>query len=244
MCFSMGVTVAMTGLGAAATAVTIRRKEPVAIPATLAYFTLMEALQIAGHASVDSCASPLNQTSTLLSYLHIVFQPFFINAFAMELVPRAVRMRVRVPVFIGCGLSAAVMLLQLWPFPWAGSCQPGTTLCGSVLCTVSGEWHIGWSVPVNDMLAPLAAVPWLSAGFPTYLIAAFLLPLCYGAWRFSVFHALAGPILAWQLTRSPFEAPAIWCLFSIGILMIGLSPWIRARFTAGQDWPWRMAPEG
>ena len=231
MCFTMGVTVGMVGLGTAATAVAIRRREPVAIPATLAWFTLMEALQVAGHATVDQCANPVNQGSALLSYLHIVFQPFFINAFAMELVPRAVRLRMRVAVFIGCGLSATVMLLQLWPFPWAGQCQAGTTLCGSPLCTVSGGWHIGWAIPANDLLAPLAAVPWLSAGFPTYLLAAFGLPLLYGAWRFVVFHALVGPILAWNLTGNPLEAPAVWCLFSIGIVLIALSPWIRARFT-------------
>ncbi len=244
MCFSMRVTVAMVGLGAAATVVTIRRGEPVAIPATLGWFTLMETLQVFGHATADQCTSPVNQASTLLSYLHIVFQPFFINAFAMELVPRPVRLRVRVPVFIGCGVSAAVMLLQLWPFDWAGRCQPGTTLCGSPLCTVSGEWHIGWAIPANDLLAPLAALPWLSGGFPTYLLAAFVLPLFYGAWRFAVFHALIGPVLAWQLTGNALEAPAVWCLFSIGIVLISLSPWIRARFTAGQGWPWRAAPEG
>jgi hypothetical protein len=38
-------------------------------------------------------------------------------------------------------------------------------------------------------------------------------------------------------TASPQEAPAIWCLFSIGIVLIALSPWIRRRFEAGQGWP-------
>ncbi len=231
MCFSMEATVAMAGLGAAATVVTIRRGEPTAIPATLAWFTLMEVLQVAGHATVDQCANPLNQATTLLSYLHIVVQPLFINAFAMELVPRPVGRRMRAAVFIGCGLSAAVMLLQLWPFDWAGQCQPGTVLCGSPLCTVSGEWHIGWAIPGNDLLGTLTSVPWLAAGFPTYALATFGLPLLYGAWRFVVFHALVGPILSWRLTGSALEAPAIWCLFSIGIVLIALSPWIRARFT-------------
>lgn len=242
MCFSMGVTVAMVGLGTAATAITIRRREPVAIPACLAWFTLMEALQLAGHATVDQCASPANQATTLLSYLHIVFQPFFINAFAMELAPRAVPGRLRAAVFLGCGLSATVMLLQLWPFDWAGGCQAGSMLCGTPLCTVSGAWHIAWNLPLNDMLAPLAAGPWTGSGFPTYVLAAFGLPLLYGVWRFVLFHALAGPILAWQLTGQVNEVPAIWCLFSIGLVLIALSPWIRARIAPGQGWPWRAAP--
>jgi len=68
------------------------------------------------------------------------------------------------------------------------------------------------------------------AGFPTYVIAAFLLPLLYGAWRFVLFHALAGPVLAFALTENPNEAPAIWCLFSIGIVLIGSNTAIRRQF--------------
>ena len=167
MCFSMGTTVAMAGLGTAATIVTIRRQEPAGIPATLAWFTLMEMLQVAGHAAVDNGASPMNQA---------------------------------------------------------------TTLCGSPLCTVSGEWHIGWAIRLNDLPA---AMPWLNVSSPAYLLTVFVLPLPlpYGAWRFVLFHALVGPILAWRLAGDSLEAPAVWCLFSIGMLLIALSPWIRARFT-------------
>ena len=65
--------------------------------------------------------------------------------------------------------------------------------------------------------------------FPSYFLAVFVLPLVYGAWRFVMFHALAGPILAASLTTDPNEMPAIWCLFSIGIILISLSPMIRHR---------------
>ena len=134
----------MVGAGSVAAAVTVRRGRPAAIPVTIAYFTLMEALQAAGYLVVDQCANAVNQTIAILSIIHIIFQPFFINAFAMELVPDLVRKRARVAVFAVCGGSAVVMLLQLYPFDWAGACRPGSTLCGPMLCTVSGNWHIGW----------------------------------------------------------------------------------------------------
>ena len=229
MCWSMEATLAMVAIGGAATVVTIRRRETPAIPATLAWFTLMEALQVAGHATVDRCALPANQATAALSYLHIVFQPFFINAFAMSLVARPPGPAGRVAVWVACGASAAVMLLQAWPFTWAGQCPPGSVLCGSPLCVVGGEWHIAWNIPLNDLLRPLRDSQWWLGGFPTYLAAAFLLPLSYGAWRFVLFHALAGPVLAWQLTDNPNEMPAIWCLFSIGIVLVSLSRRIRAR---------------
>lgn len=238
MCWSMATTVAMVATGAAATAVTIRRRDPPAIPAALGWFTLMEALQVAGHATVGQCAAPANQATALLSYLHIAFQPFFINAFAMCLVPDPVRRGVRTAVWIACGLSAAVMLLQLYPFAWAGACRAGTVLCGPGPCVLPGEWHIAWSIPRNDLLGALPDVPFVANGFPTYMATAFLLPLLYGAWRFVLFHALVGPVLAWQLTSNPNEMPAIWCLFSIGIILASLLRPVRARLETRSWFLW------
>lgn len=230
MCWSMGVTAAMVGLGAVATALSARRGDAVAIPATLGYFTAMEALQLAGYAVVDQCGNPANESVTFLSVLHIIFQPFLINAFAMQLVPAPVRVRAQVRVYVICALAAALMLMQLYPFGWAGPCRPGFPLCGSVLCTVSGDWHIGWDVPYNGLMVPLEQALGIHSGFPAYLVAAFVVPLFYGAWRFVLFHALIGPVLATRLTTNPNEGPAIWCLFSIGIILIALSPAIRRRF--------------
>ena len=51
----------------------------------------MEALQAAGYLVVNQCGLAANQVLTLLSVLHITFQPFFVNAFAMELIPAEVR---------------------------------------------------------------------------------------------------------------------------------------------------------
>jgi uncharacterized membrane protein YjjP (DUF1212 family) len=67
------------------------------------------------------------------------------------------------------------------------------------------------------------------------VLAAFAVPLFYGAWRFVLFHAVAGPLLALLLTGNQNEAPAIWCLFSIGIILIAISPPIRRRIE------WRLA---
>jgi len=231
MCWTMGVSAAMVALGGTATVVTARRGDAPAIPMTLGYFTAMEALQVAGYAVIDSCDSPVNQTVTLLSMLHIVFQPLVINAFAMELVAKPVSLRMKSLVFTLCALSSILMLLQLYPFEWAGGCAPGSNLCAERMCTVSGDWHQAWDVPYNGLMVSIDAMIGLNWGFPSYILVTFLLPLLYGAWRLVLFHVLAGPLLAGQLTTNPNEIPAIWCLFSIAIVMIALSPAIRRRFT-------------
>jgi hypothetical protein len=70
--------------------------------------------------------------------------------------------------------------------------------------------------------------------FPSYILAVFALPLLYGAWRFVLFHLSVGPLLALTLTDDSNEMPAIWCLFSIGILLVALSPTIRRRVFGGR----------
>lgn len=241
MCWSAEASVAMVGIGAIASVVTWHRGDPPAIWLTIAFFTIMEALQVAGYAVVDQCGTPENRSVTMLSYLHIVIQPFFINAFAMELVPHAVKRRARVGVYTACAVSSLVMLAQLMPADGMGSCLPGSPLCAERWCTVSGDWHIAWDVPYNGLLVPAEQLIGIYAGFPSYMIAAFVVPLIYGAWRFVIVHAVAGPILATNLTTNPNEMPAIWCLFSIAILLIAISPFIK-RSVATTRWWGRAVP--
>ena len=243
MCWSMEASVGMVAVGAVASAVAYRRGDPPAFWLTLGFFTVMEALQVAGYLVLDQCGTPANTSTTVLSYLHIVVQPFFINAFALELVPEGVKRRVRVWVYAACAVSSLVMLAQIIPSPQLGDCQPGSALCAERWCTVSGDWHIAWDVPYNGLVVRMERVIGIYSGFPTYLITAFILPLIYGAWRFVLVHAAAGPILASLLTTNPNEMPAIWCLFSIAILLISLSP-VARRAVSTKRWWGRSASSG
>ncbi len=159
----------------------------------------------------------------------------------MELVPKPVRVRIRHWVYFICCLCTAVILAQLYPFAGVESCRIGEPMCGTEFCVVSGEWHIAWNIPYNGLLHPFQDPYGYLVGIPTYFFAVFLLPLVYGAWRFVVFHALVGPLLAWSLTYNLNELPAIWCLFSIGILLIGSSPLINRRFRTTTWWMWPKA---
>lgn len=229
MCWSEGASIAMVGIGAAAAVSTARRGEPTAIPATLGFFAAMEALQVGGYWVIDECGSSANRTVTILSYLHIALQPIFINAFAMAVAPTVVSRPMRRLVYGLASLATVMLLLRLVPFNWAGQCPLGDALCGEAFCTVSGNWHIAWEMPLNDMWRSLG-VPFMDViPFPFYFSAVFALPLVYGAWRLVVFHAALGPALAMFLTDNPNEMPAIWCLFSVGLVLIGLSPAVRKR---------------
>lgn len=240
MCWSLEASAAMAVAGTAAAVVCWRQGQPLAVWAALGYFTVMEVLQLAGYLTVNDCSSAANKGTTLLSYLHIAFQPIVINAFVLELVPAAVKRRCRSWVLALSCAATGVMLLQLVPLPALGTCAAGAPMCAEVLCTVSGNWHIAWNVPYNGLLVPLDNALGVQSGFPVYMAAVFLMPLVYGAWRFVLMHAATGPVLAWVLTSNPDETPAVWCLFSIVILCIGLSPWVRTAVSAHSWWGLRV----
>lgn len=225
MCWSTSASVAMVAIGGVATGVTYMRGEPKAIWVTLGFFTVMEGLQAVGYGVVDQCTSPANRTLTWLSYLHIAIQPILINAFAMAIAPRDLSDRYKKTIYAIAVFCSAILMLQTVPIAAFGPCRPGSPLCDVVTCLFSGDWHIGWHLPLNGLFNSWSGIPLMS--FPSYFFAVFVLPLVYGAWRLTLFHLLAGPVAAMMLTSNPSEMPAIWCLFSIGIILIALSPPIR-----------------
>lgn len=243
MCWNVEASAAMVALGSAVVVVTYRRGDAPAIWVTLGFFTFMEALQVWGYMELDQCGTTANKSVTIASYLHIAVQPFFINAFTMELVPASVKRKVRFWVYSACAISTAIMLVQILPLPALATCLPGSPLCAEQWCTVSGDWHIAWDVPYNGLVLPIERLLGIYPGFPTYMVAAFVLPLVYGAWRFVIVHAFAGPILAAGLTSNPNEMPAIWCLFSIAILLIGLSKVCRKKVSTDHWWGRRVSGE-
>ncbi len=129
--------------------------------------------------------------------------------------------------------ASAVIVLQLLPIEAFGRCAPGVALCGEALCTRSGAWHQAWDVPYNGLMVPLEAALGTRMGFPSYMIAVFVLPALYGAWRFAALNFVAGPVGSFALTADPSEGPAIWCLFSIPILVLALSSRARRPFMVG-----------
>jgi len=235
MCWSGEASAVLAFCGFATASYTAYKGEPKPLWLALGYFSLMEALQAYTYSVINQCGEPANQIATLLGYLHIAFQPFFINLLALYFVPKAVRDKLSVWVFSICLLSATVMIIQLFPFDWAGHCDPHRPLCGTRLCSVSGNWHIAWEVPTNGLGNYFVRLGWrvLSDGYPTYVFAGMLLPLLYGSWRLALFHYALGPTLASLTTNNMNEWPAVWCLLSIGILMLAvktpLRHWLHVR---------------
>jgi Family of unknown function (DUF5765) len=236
MCWSGEASTVLATIGFGATAYAAFRKEPTPLWAALGYFSLMEALQAFTYTVIDDCSSPSNQIATFLGYVHIAFQPFFGNALFLHFIPRDVRRSVQAPVYVLCALSMLFMIVQLYPFNWAGTCTHDKILCARELCSVSGRWHIAWNVPYNAIGDIHLNVPVFNAGFYTYTITMFILPILYGSWKMTLYHILIGPLPARLLTENLNEFAAIWCLLSIGFLLIVVKTPVR-RILYVRHWP-------
>jgi hypothetical protein len=188
----------------------------------------MEVLQALSYPVLGQCTSPQNQLLTLLSYLHIAFQPFFFNAIYMYFIPKGVRQRIQPFVYAFCFAIAIVMLVRVYPFEWASQCQLGYALCGTQFCSAAGSWHLAWTLPLNDLL------PFL----PAYALAVFILPLLYGSWRAVAFSFIAGPVLAYLTTANVNEQPAVWCLFSVALLVLVLFTKLRDKLVVKEFFLW------
>ena len=242
MCWSGEASAVLASVGLATTLYAAYKKEPAPLWIALGYFSLMELLQAYTYTVIDGCGLPSNQIATLLGYLHIAFQPFFINALSMHFVPKRVAEKVAPWAYAFCFFSVIFMIIQVYPFDWAGLCNEDRTLCGLRLCSVSGNWHIAWELPTNSIGDSFTYTP--SHGFPTYLIAGFIVPLLYGSWRMTLYHAMIGPGLSHLLTDDLNEWPAVWCLLSIGILMLVVKTPVR-KFMYVKNWIfWKKEKEG
>ena len=174
MCWSGQASATLATIGTVTTLYAAWKGEPKPLWIALGYFTLMEWLQAFTYSVIGQCFAPSNQIATLLGYLHVAFQPFFINALCLHFIPKRVADKAAPWAYGSCFFSLIFMIIQLYPFPWAGHCDPHSTLCGNELCSVHGNWHIAWEVPVTGIANRFTGLPF--HGITTKALAAFIVP--------------------------------------------------------------------
>src|SRR5271155_2270965 len=116
MCWSGEASAALAAAGIGTTIWAAWKKEPMSLWIALGYFSLMEALQAFTYSVINQCSLPSNQIATLLGYLHIAFQPFFINAISLYFINQKVAEKIKLPVYTLCFAGCIYTLIQLYPF--------------------------------------------------------------------------------------------------------------------------------
>jgi hypothetical protein len=203
----------------------------------LGYFALMELLQAFTYTRIGQCSLASNKAMTLLGYIHVMFQPFFVNMIAMHFIPESIKRKIAAYVYGLCGAGVALFTLKLLDLPGTGLCHVGAEpFCGAVSCSMNGNWHIAWQLPLNDLLSEALAGEWIRGLHSyTYLGLGFALPVLYGSWRFTLVTFLLGPFIALLSTDNVNEFPAVWCLYSIALCLTVIKSPIR-RYLRVSNW--------
>lgn len=230
MCWSGEASAALAVTGFASTAYFYYKGESKVLCAALAYFSLMELLQAYTYTVIDECNNPSNQVATFLGYMHIAFQPFFVNAVAMHFIPKNIRQRISPIVYVLCFAAAVVFMMRIYPFEWTSLCYEkgyqfllmpdikfNMPFCGEQICSTLGDWHIAWEIPASGNFVMASA----------YMYATFLIPILYGSWKLVLYHLITGPFLSFVTTNDMNEWAAVWCLYSIGLILLVIKTPIR-----------------
>ena len=114
MCWSGEASAVLAVAGIASTVYFYRKGESGVLCAALMYFSLMELLQAYTYTVIDQCQDPRNQIATFLGYMHIAFQPFFVNAVAMHFIPENLRRRIAPAVYTLCAAAAVIFLMRFY----------------------------------------------------------------------------------------------------------------------------------
>lgn len=193
----------------------------------VAYFAGMELLQGLTYFVINDCQNPVNKTLTVLSYLHICFQPIFSNIFFMYFISKEKRKKAMKWVMPLCVVSSLLVLQKLFIYEGCGLCRPAEAFCADKVCSYFANWHIGWQLIMNDNSFYTPA--WMSNIIPggmvqlsPHFLAMFVLPFFYGVRWLVVFLYITGPYFAMSVTDDKNEWASIWCLFSTSQLSIML----------------------
>ena len=240
MCWSGEASAALATVGFSTAGYVAYKGESKELWIPLVYFACMEMLQAVTYVYINQCDTPQNQILTILGYFHIAFQPFFVNMVAMYFIPQTVKEKIYPIVYTFCGIGTLAILIKMYPFAWAKVCVKGYEgFCGPIICSLSGDWHIAWQMPLNGLMSryPDNWFPFDYGlhGF-SYFAVSFFLPFLYGSWRFVTFHLAIGPILADILTVHPNEHAAVWCLLSIALCVSVIKSPLR-KYLHVRDWP-------
>jgi len=183
-------------------------KGPAGARSCICYFAFMESLQALQYAVIDQCDNPYNQIFTLLGFLHLAFQPFFVNLYLGTFMSKS--QKKYLPLILALSFFGGIMMSnRLWMSEGDHPCTIGIQpMCGAKMCTFRGNVHLAWQMPMQH-----ADQDYFTPGWTLHFVLFYLPTYALGMYGHTIFLLLSGPFLGRALTSHQDEIPAIWCFF-------------------------------
>jgi len=209
MCFSenMSLTIGSIGLLASLYLYNINVYASIGI----GYFSLMEIIQYFQYKVINQCDNEYNKFLTNLGYIHICFQPLFINLWLFAFAKKPNFLFIKLSFFAGLLLASRIFFVNDNKL-----CDTKTEpLCGYKTCSFSGEKHIAWNIRLRA-----AGDKWFTPSIGLHFFMWVVPALTLFELKPIIALLLTGPYLGYFITRNIHEYPAIWCFTAIGQMII------------------------
>jgi hypothetical protein len=174
------------------------------------YFSLMELIQYFQYKVINQCDNKINILLTYIGYLHICFQPVFVNIWLFSFTKNPNY------DFLYLSLVAGILLFMriFWVTDTTLCDTKNEPICGPKTCTFSGERHLAWNVRLRA-----AGQNWFTPSIGLHFFL-FVIPALITFQFKPIMAVLIIAPYAGMLTSNIHEKPAIWCYTSIMQLLI------------------------
>ena len=208
MCFSENISLAIGTIGILSSVYFYKKNIYASIG--IGYFALMEILQFFQYRVINECNN-YNKFLTNLGYIHICFQPVFVNLWLFAFTKKPNFTFIYMSFIAGLLLASRIFFVKD-----AELCDnKNEPLCGPKTCAFSGNRHIAWNVrlraPGKYWFTPSIGLHFFMWVVPALTILQ-LKPI--------LALLLTGPYLGFLLTNNIHEQPAIWCYTAIGQMLL------------------------
>ena len=209
MCFTQNASFSFGIFGLIASIYFYKRKHIFA-SIGIAYFSLMEFIQYFQYFFINKCDNSYNYWLTLLGYLHICFQPLFVNIWLLTFVEKELLSSHY--VFLYMSIIAGILLFsRIFYVSNDEICDINNEpLCGKNTCTFSGQTHIAWNIRMRA-----AGKYWYSPSIALHFFMWVIPTIVTFKYRPIIALILTGPYMSLLFTSNIHEQPAIWCFFSV-----------------------------
>ena len=209
MCFSekISLLIGLIGLSSSIYLYNINKYASIGI----GYFALMEILQYFQYKYINKCNNNYNKLLTIIGYLHICFQPLFVNIWLFAFTKNPNYTFIYLSLFAGFLLASRILFVSDEEI-----CDTNNEpLCGYNTCSFSGKRHIAWNVRLR---AP--GKHWFTPSIGLHFFLWVIPVITTFQYKPIIAMILTGPYISYLLTNNIHEQPAIWCYTVIGQMII------------------------
>lgn len=192
------------------------------IVVSVVFLAWKELIQLMLYYNVNDC-NPINTLLTVMAWIHISFQPFFIllliSAFSKK------SKLYDLPLFLALvfAIFNSIRIKELHPGFVKYDCAhkiKSDSMCREKTCSVPGEYHLAYGFNLSSADANKSFI-WVPTIF-TYVLLSFAVPYFIGDWQLASIHLLVAVVSNQVAKHDAGEGSAMWCVNSFWIGLVAV----------------------